>query len=315
MRCPRLTGSAFVLAATCLLPVGASANVPGKNGRIAFVHLSGAKGSNQDIFTMSPTGRNLKRLTKSPGDDAFPNYSPNGRKIAFSHGGPGSAGVGQAWVMNTDGSHKRQLTHGSPTVESTTFSPTGRRIAFTRGGGDSPQLWTMKADGTDQTKLTSPGPTGDHVHGPTYSPDGRLIAFTHHYGAVGFHGISVIKPNGTGEVALTAPSAATDDYQPDFSPNGKTIVFDRYNQIQDDLYVMKADGSGAQALTNTSELDLSPAYSPDGRKVIFERDNMDFTMANIVTVDSTGLNQDVTPLTTNSVPVQDFEPGWQPLQP
>jgi Tol biopolymer transport system component len=264
---------------------------------------------------MSPKGKHRTRLTKGPADDAFPNYSPDGERIVFTRGVAGSTGVGQAWIMNQDGSGKKQLTHGSPTVESTTFSPNGKRIAFTRGDGGSPQLWTMKVDGTDQTQLTFPGPDGDHVHGPTYSPGGRLIAFSHHYGAVGYHGISVIKPNGTGEKALTMPSAATDDFQPDFSPDGKRIVFDRYNQLHDDLYVMNANGSGQRALTNTSDLDLSPAFSPNGAKVAFERDNTDFTVANVVLVDSSGLNQNITPLTTNAVPVQDFEPGWQPLNP
>jgi Tol biopolymer transport system component len=301
------------ITAGALMPASASANFPGANGRIAFVHLSGAVGGSQDIFTMSPSGRHRVQLTRGPADDAFPNYSPDGERIVFTRGAAGSAGAGQAWIMNQDGSGQRQLTHGSPTVESTTFSPNGKRIAFTRGDGGSTQLWTMKVDGTHQTQLTFPGPHGDHVHGPTYSPDGRLIAFSHHYGAVGYHGISVIKPNGTGERALTTPSAATDDFQPDFSPDGRRIVFDRYNQIQDDLYVMSANGSRLRALTNTSDLDLSPAFSPNGAKVAFERDNAAFTVANVVLVDSDGLNRNVTPLTLNAAPVQDFEPGWQPL--
>jgi Tol biopolymer transport system component len=314
------TVKCFVLTcgaiATGLLMSGsASANLPGANGRIAFVHLSGVTGGSQDIFTMSPRGRHRVQLTHGPDDDAFPNYSPDGRLIVFTRGAAGSTGVGQAWIMNQDGSGQKQLTNGSPTVESTTFSPNGKWIAFTRGDGGSTQLWTMKVDGTHQTQLTFPGPSGDHVHGPTYSPDGQLIAFSHHYGAVGtdYHGISVIKPNGTGEKALTLPSAATDDFQPDFSPNGKRIVFDRYNQVQDDLYVMKTNGSRLRALTNTGDLDLSPAFSPNGKKVVFERDNADFTVANVVVVDSRGLNRNVTPLTMNAVPVQDFEPGWQPL--
>ena len=256
------------------------------------------------------------RLTKSAGDDAFPNYSADGERIVFSRSVAGGAGAGQVWVMNQDGSGKKQLTHGSPTAESPTFSPDGKRIAFTRDDGSSTQLWTMKADGTDQTQLTFAGPNGDHVHGPTFSPDGRLIAFSHFDGAVGYHDISVIKPNGSGQVALTTPSAASDDFQPDYAPNGKRIVFDRFNQTQDDLFVMRADGSHQKALTSgASDLDLSPAFAPNGAKVAFERDNAAFTVADVVLVNSRGLNQNVTPLTTNSVPVQDFEPGWQPLNP
>ena len=314
LKCVVLTCGA--IGAGLMAAGSASANFPGTNGKIAFVHLSPASGSGQDIFTMSAKGRHRTRLTKSAGDDAFPNYSADGERIVFSRSAAGGAGAGQVWIMNQDGSGKRQLTHRSPTAESPTFSPDGRRIAFTRGDGGSTQLWTMKADGTDQTQLTFAGPNGDHVHGPTFSPDGRLIAFSHFNGAVGYHDISVIKPNGSGQVALTTPSAASNDFQPDYAPNGKRIVLDRLNQTQDDLFVMRADGSHQTALTSgASDLDLSPAFAPNGAKVAFERDNAAFTVANVVLVSSRGLNQNLTPLTTNSVPVQDFEPGWQPLNP
>ena len=264
---------------------------------------------------MSARGRHRTRLTKSSGDDAFPNYSADGEKIVFSRSVAGGAGAGR-WVMNPDGSGKKQLTHGSPTAESPTFSPDRKRIAFTRDDGSSTQLWTMKADGTDQTQLTFAGPNGDHVHGPTYSPNGRLIAFSHFDGAVGYHDISVIRPTGSGQGALTTPTAASDDFQPDYAPDGKRIVFDRYDQTQDDLVVMRADGSHQKALTSgASDLDLSPAFAPNGAKVAFERDNAAFTLADVVLVNSSGLNQDVDPLTMNAIPVQDFEPGWQPLNP
>jgi WD40-like Beta Propeller Repeat len=174
----------------------------------------------------------------------------------------------------------------------------------------------MKADGTDQIQLTFAGPNGDHVHGPTFSPDGRMIAFSHFDGAVGYHDISVIERNGSGQVALTTPSAASDDFQPDYAPNGKRIVFDRFDQTQDDLFMMGADGSHQKALTSgASDLDLSPAFAPNGARVAFERDNAAFTLADVVLVDSRGLNQGVAPLTMNAAPVQDFEPGWQPLNP
>ena len=232
LRCVVLTCGAIGAG---LLTGSASANFPGTNGKIAFVHSSPASGSGQDIFTISAQGRHRTRLTKSDGDDAFPNYSADGERIVFSRSVAGGAGAGQVWIMNQDGSGKRRLTHGSPTAESPTFSPDGKRIAFTRDDGSSTQLWTMKADGTDQTQLTFAGPNGDHVHGPTYSPNGRLIAFSHFNGAIGYHDISVIRPNGRGQVALTTPSAASDGFQPDYAPDGKRVVFDRYDQAQDDL--------------------------------------------------------------------------------
>lgn len=57
------------------------------------------------------------------------------------------------------------------------------------------------------------------------------------------------------------------DSQPDFAPNGRKIVFVRGG----DVYAMRADGSGQQALTGGAGVDSRPQVSPNGRFVLFER--------------------------------------------
>jgi len=50
------------------------------------------------------------------------------------------------------------------------------------------------------------------------------------------------------------------DSQPDFSGDGRTIVFSRGG----DVYSVRADGSGQRTLTSGSELDERPIFSPNG---------------------------------------------------
>lgn len=310
--------SCGALAAGLLMAAGASAAFPGTNGKIAFVNWTGAPGSSLDIVAFDATGQNRVQLTNSPEDDAFPSYSADGERIVFSRGAVGDLGEGQIWVMSQDGTGQTQLTNPPVGTEDhdPAFSPDGTRIVFTHEDNTGNQIWIMNADGSGQTQLTFAGPSADRGSGPVFSPNGQRIVFVHFNGAVGYHDIAMMNPDGSGQTNLTTPSASTDDYQPDFSPNGQRVVFDRYNQTQDDLFVMNADGSGQTALTDsTSDLDLSPAFAPDGTKVAFERDDAGFTVANITLVDSAGLNQNITPLTSNAPPVQDFEPGWQPLNP
>ena len=105
-------------------------------------------------------------------------------------------------------------------------------------------------------------------------------------------------------------------FNPDYAPDGQRLVFDRFDQSQDDVFVVNADGTGEAPLTSgAADLDLLPVFSPDGTRIAFERDNAAFTVANVVLADPSGLNQGITPLAANSPPVQDFEPGWQPLNP
>ena len=45
------------------------------------------------------------------------------------------------------------------------------------------------------------------------------------------------------------------------------------------------------------------------------RNDAGFTFSNIAAVDSTGVDQNTTLLTSNAAPVEDFAPAWQPLNP
>jgi Tol biopolymer transport system component len=313
-----VVATCLVVAATLLMAGSAFAAFPGSNGQIAAVHLSGAPGSNQDIFAFGPGGEQRIQLTDTADDDAFPSYSADGERIVFSRGPDGSEGNGEIWVMNADGSGQTRLTSGPAAANDhdPVISPDGKRIAFTREVSGQNQIWVMNANGSNQTQITFTNGAGDRGSGPVFSPDGSKIIFVMFDGAVGYHAIAVMNPDGSGQTALTTPSAGFDAFQPDVSPDGQRIVFDRFDQSQDDLWIMNADGSGQAALTSGSNYwDLSPAFAPDGDKVVFERNAPGFTVANIFTVDPTGVDQNPTPLTSNAAPVQDFEPGWQPLNP
>jgi TolB protein len=56
---------------------------------------------------MDADGRNLVRLTDSPGNDWFPEWSPDGRHIVFASSRDGDE---ELFVMAEDGTDLRQLT-------------------------------------------------------------------------------------------------------------------------------------------------------------------------------------------------------------
>ena len=57
-----------------------------------------------------------------------------------------------------------------------------------------------------------------------------------------------------------------------FSPDGKLIVFCSMRDGDQDLYVMKSDGSGTVRLTSTPGYDGGPFFSPDGKRLVFRSD-------------------------------------------
>jgi Tol biopolymer transport system component len=69
-------------------------------------------------------------------------------------------------------------------------------------------------------------------------------------------------------VNLTGGAAGNNGF-PHFSPDGRRIVFRSGRDGNHELYLMRADGSGQQRLTDHAATDTMPAFSPDGRQVAF----------------------------------------------
>jgi Tol biopolymer transport system component len=57
------------------------------------------------------------------------------------------------------------------------------------------------------------------------------------------------------------------DVEPDFSADGRSLVFARNG----DIYTMRPDGSGQRQLTSGPEVDSAPKIAPNGRYLVFER--------------------------------------------
>ena len=109
------------------------------------------------------------------------------------------------------------------------------------------------------------------------------------------------------------------DYSPSWSPNGKRIAFvsnrDGHVDANDwptyEIYVMEADGSNQQNLTNDPSDDGSPSWSPDGKRIVFDSDRHaggNPHGIDIYVMDTDGGNQER--LTNNLT--EDQYPSWSP---
>ncbi len=188
---------------------------------------------NDDIAVIRSDGTRYKNLTRSPDANEWgPVWSPDGRRIAYSSD---ENGFPQLFVMDADGSNARQLSN--VWGEYPAWSPDGSRIAFESSmGGSTPfgdpdyDVWVMDTDGSGETNLTAAPDSGDKY--PTWSPDGLWIAFE-----------------------------STRGTPPSFEPP----PHDLERLSDDDVWVMRADGSGLRNLTSDLvRLDKFPDWSPQG---------------------------------------------------
>ena len=59
---------------------------------------------------------------------------------------------------------------------------------------------------------------------------------------------------------------------PAWSPNGRLIAFDALVNRNDDVWVMRPDGSGRRRVTRNPAPDYFAGWSPDGRQLVFTSD-------------------------------------------
>ena len=71
------------------------------------------------------------------------------------------------------------------------------------------------------------------------------------------------------ETAVQLTSGPGYDYQPDWSPDGKWIVFTRYDRDAVELQILEVATGLVRSLTSGGAVNVEPKWSPDGKKIAF----------------------------------------------
>jgi TolB protein len=324
--------AALVVASVVALVVTneqARASFPGNNGKIVFT--SRPRGGTNEIYTISTTGNNLRRLTHNTKSDKTPSWSADGKKIVWESDD-------SLYIMRADGSNQRKIPNtahsnfeigrygsygGNPA-----FSPGGRKIIFDK----DKNIYTINADGSNPTRITNAHAGGRSKDDPTFvhpvwSPVSNKIAFSWLY--KGAREIHVLALSDLTNKQFLGPGSRVTPlgigvYRPDWSPDGSQITYECSDDPCDEsggthsynpeIYKVNADGSFNTRLTTDSADDSYPAFSPSGSKIVFSSNRPSpkdgSTDYELYIMDADGHN--VRQLTNNSA--LDILPDWQPVQ-
>lgn len=248
------------------------------NAEIYLVELTGKAEKNQ-----AEKNKPDRNLTNDPGEDTYPTWSPDGKRIAFTSTRSGHAEI---YVMDADGKNVRQMTKYQGTYPyCADWSPNGRRIVF-----------NLRYPKTIVAVLLDPD-TGNHrplienVWDPDWSPDGKKIAYTE-FTQDGYK-IHVIDSDWLNEQDLDTEVNHRGWSYPTWSPDGKKLAF--ANQVGDDieLFVCDADGKNETRVTNLGGLNSYAAWFPDGKRILFRQTNQDADVWPYYIVDVEMLNLEV----------------------
>ena len=161
-------------------------------------------------------------LTSFQGAEYEPAFSPDGKQLAFSWNGPKEDNY-DIYVMLVGTSTPVRLTTDPARDRCPAWSPDGRRIAFERFGPGKRSVMLMSALGGSEREVGQPARIG-----VDWSPDGKYVAFTPIPAPGGVESIVLVSPETGERRVVTSPRPGVNgDYQPRFSPDGKSLAFVR----------------------------------------------------------------------------------------
>ena len=205
-----------------------------------------------------------------------PASSSHNGKIAYT-GVDSREGLLEIFVVKADGTGVRRLATKPTQDGDPAWSPDGKRLAFQAVSPQSTNInfpsdiYSMNADGSRLKRITK-APT--EAHTPSWSPDGTKLAYIQFKkkARLGTRtgDLYTIRADGTDPRQLTDEGV---DQYPAFSPDGKTIAFDRPTEGSEAIYTVNSDGSGLDKRTDPPKgfSDDGPSWSSEGTKIAFTR--------------------------------------------
>lgn len=214
-----------------------------------------------DLVQLHVGRSEVRRLTQVREGAFEPALSPDGKQLAFvsSHEGDPELYVRELGSA----SPPRRLTFFHLEDVAPQWSPDGRWIAFLSNREGRDRAYAVRPDGTDLRALSGPGTRGDERE-LAWRPDSRALALVERTSADTTR-LWLVKLEGG------APTPLSDgkwrDDQPAWSPDGRYLAFVSNRSGDDELFLARADGSGATQLTRSQGPDWLPRWvqPPDSK--------------------------------------------------
>jgi len=188
-----------------------------------------------DLFRIDRSGRGKTRLTHGL-RAREPDVSPDGKYVAYVLHGAGTSHLEIAELSDIE--HTRRPVVQSQRLEQVftpRFSPDGKRIAYSawsRGGFRD--VWIVDVATGERLRLTSDRALD---RGPVWSPDGNTLYFASDRTGISNLYAYRLDNNALSQITNVLGGA----FQPDVSPDGRTLVYVGYTSKGYDLYRLPID--------------------------------------------------------------------------
>ena len=269
----------------------------GPEGRIVYT----CQAQGDEVCIVDADGTGWQQLTDTSLASYNPSFSPDGGSIVFVSG---EGQKTEIYELQLDSGNIEPLTDLGEYVSTPEISPDNRHILFSyRAGDNNRQIWIMDRDGNHPRLLYSA--SGRDAHDATWSPDGSKILFA--FGRGDNNQLYIMDSSGR-DPQLVNETIDTRGHS-NWSIHD-LIALDMGGPFMHEIYVMNADGSSLQQISQPGKNAQGESFSPDGEWIAFSAytdvANRNTSSCEIYIMRTDGT--DVRRLTENNY--CDFQPRW-----
>jgi len=220
-----------------------------------------------------------------------PAFSPNGNFILFTNFRNGyNQEPADLYTYNLQTKVLTTLVsnnYGNINLPGSVWNNSIKSIIFSSSIGLHDEIYIIKENGLNGSEIQITNRENTVAYEPSFNPDGQWIVFESHPLDVEESGIiTKYKIDGSSSyIQLT--SSNSDCRQPNWSPAGDKILYQKFENNQWDIWIMDTDGTNQFKVTSGLGDKTDASFTHDGRYIVFSAD-FEFEYANIYQISIAG---------------------------
>lgn len=221
------------------------------------------------IFLLSLDTLEVHPITSPPTGtlgDTTPAFSPDGKSLAFVRD---TLDVREIYLLPLSGGSPQQITFDHADIQGITWTPQSDKLIFASSRQGQVSLWSISARGGTPQRLPIAG-AGWSMR-PALNRKGNRLAYTSVV-----YSSSIWRASLTPDHKVVGPlehfiSSTGLEEGPQYSPDGKHLVFQSTRTGYHEIWRADADGSNPIQLTHFAKnLTGTPRWSPDSKRISFD---------------------------------------------
>ncbi len=253
-----------------------------------FILLLTACNSTSEVSSLDETIRNDAATVLNinlSGSLQNPAFIKNGKAIVFTRFRDGyNKGASDLYTYDLESEELVSLisdNNSNVNLPGSSWNNSTHSVVFSSDQNPHDEIFTLADSGKSHEKQQVTNRRDKQSFEPTFSPNGEWVVFESHDidkedGGV----ITKYKIDGSSNyINLTAPE--DNCKQPNWSPRGDKILYQKQTEERWDIWTMNIDGSNSTPATSSDKSSTDAVFSVDGESIIYSAENNNGNLSNI----------------------------------